>query len=109
MLNLKLKERRLNTRRRLTGLLPGKIIDKDSQVISCRPVDVSKDGVGILAEDILEEGMTLTLQSPNGDIELEVMWKKQDYGKQNLFRYGLVTKDSSNNLENIFLAAGCLK
>ena len=110
MLNLKLKERRLNTRRRLTGLLPGKIVDKDKDnVIHCRPVDISKDGIGILTELELEQGAILHLTSSEQDIELKVMWKKQDFGKANLTRYGLVTSDSSINLENVFLRAGCLK
>ncbi|MDB2447096.1 PilZ domain-containing protein [bacterium] len=110
MLNLKLKERRLNTRRRLTGLLPGKIVDtKKEEDVSCRPVDISKDGIGILTEDQLEQGDILNLMGPDLQVELKVMWKKQDYGKQSLFRYGLVTTDNSVNLENIFMAAGCLK
>jgi hypothetical protein len=109
MLNLKLKERRLNTRRKLTGLLPGKIIrESDGSDVSCRPVDISKDGLGILTETQLEEGDVLVLQA-SSDISLKVMWKKQDYGKASLFRYGVVTIDDKNNLEKIFMAAGCLK
>ena len=61
MLNLKLKERRLNTRKTLTGLLPGKLIHQESEeLISCRPVDISKDGVGVLSEvDLTENSIVI--------------------------------------------------
>ena len=110
MLNLKFKERRLSTRKKLTGLLPGKIFNnRTEQPVDCRPVDISKDGVGVLSEATLKIDDKLTLKLPDGEISLKVMWKKQDYGKQNLQRYGLVTEDSSIDLEDIFMQAGCLK
>lgn len=109
MLNLKLKERRLNTRRKLTGLLPGKMLRESTSVeIACRPVDISKDGLGILTEAQLDEGDMIILESDQ-NIYLKIMWKKQDYGKANLYRYGVVTIDDKINLEEIFMAAGCLK
>ena len=110
MLNLKFKERRLSTRKKLTGLLPGKIFsNRTEEQVDCRPVDISKDGVGVLSEEALKIDDELTLKLSDRDILLKVMWKKQDYGKQNLQRYGLVTKDSSVDLEEIFAQAGCLK
>lgn len=110
MLNLKFKERRLSTRKKLTGLLPGKIYNnRTEEQVDCRPVDISKDGVGVLSEDALKIDDVLSLKLSDRDITLKVMWKKQDYGKQNLQRYGLVTSDSSIDLEEIFAQAGCLK
>ena len=110
MYNMKLKERRLNTRSRLTGILPGKIINKElDSIINCRPVDISEDGLGILTEQQLENGLILHLTSSELDIEMKVMWKKQDFGKANLLRYGLICSDTNINLEDIFQKAGCLK
>lgn len=110
MLNLKLKERRLNTRRKLTGLLPGKILLAETEKeIACRPVDISRDGLGILSEVILERGTLLRLKGKDLDIEMKVMWDKKDFGKQDRYRYGLVATDTSVQMEEIFSAAGCLK
>ena len=54
MRNLDILERRQSRRKSLTGLLPGRlsIIDTD-QSLSCKPIDVSKEGIGIITGEIL--------------------------------------------------------
>ncbi len=106
------KERRLADRRRLTGLLPGRLVLETRQEIVCRPVDVSVNGLGIVVHDLrkqIEPGTVLFLLTKDGTTKLSVAWGQPDFGKQDLFRYGLVTTDPADNLEQMFLDSGCLR
>ncbi len=105
---LKLNEKRRDERLQLTGLLPGKLSqDKNNQNISCRPVDISKEGLGILSSDFIEPGETLTLTCGKEIISLTIVWRKEDFAKQDLYRYGL--HNQKHDLIKIFRDAGCLK
>lgn len=104
------KERRLADRRQLTGLLPGRLIMASTRAdLACRPVDVSANGLGIVVDKEIDPGTAVELQTRNGTVQLQVAWVQPDFGKQNMFRYGLVTLDPSLNLEEMFIAAGCLR
>lgn len=107
------KERRLADRRRLTGLLPGKMVfESGRQEIICRPVDVSANGMGIVVQNLrkeIEPGTVLLLMTKDGALRLSVAWGQPDFGKQDLFRYGLVTMDPADNLEQMFIDTGCLR
>lgn len=110
---LKFQERRLASRRRLTGLMPGRLIFATSrQDIACKPVDVSENGMGIVVADQkqeIEPGIELLLVLQDCSIRLLVAWGTPDFGKQDYFRYGLVTVDPKDNLETLFIESGCLK
>jgi len=108
MLNLRFQEKRLTTRRKLNGLLPGKVF-LGNQEIRIKPVDVSKDGIGIVTDLQLREGSIVRLQYGSEELELEVMWSKKDFGKRDLFRYGLMLRSSILDLEVLFESTGCLK
>ena len=104
-----LMEKRFKPRKMLTGLLPGPIVTPSGEKVNCKPVDISVDGLGILSEALMKEEDRLILRTQNLEIELEVTFSKPDFGKRNLYRYGLKTKDLEINLEEIFTASGCLK
>ncbi|SMF21444.1 PilZ domain-containing protein [Pseudobacteriovorax antillogorgiicola] len=101
-------EKRRKQRRALTGLLPGSLLNQQGDKVNARPVDISPEGLGIVTDLILDLGHILFLKTHNQHIELEVSWGKRDFGKNNLYRYGLRVRDGSN-LETIFESAGCLK
>jgi hypothetical protein len=105
------KERRMSERRMLTGLLPGKLILKETNAeVKCRPINVSEHGIGIVVAAEWKQGTLFTLMIPGKKpVELEVAWTKPDFSKQNMNRYGLVTIDSNVNLESEFIRAGCIK
>jgi hypothetical protein len=104
------KERRLADRKRLTGLLPGRLLLSATRAeIVCRPVDVSANGLGIVIDKEIDPGTELELHLKSGTVRLQVAWAQPDFGKQNMFRYGLVTLDPSQNLEAIFVDTGCLR
>ena len=107
--NLKLKERRAGSRRLLSGLLPGKMLRNTiSRCISCKPVDVSEHGLGILSAEELKVGEELTLEIGSKEVVFKVVWSKPDFGKFDLIRYGLVSVSKDHNIENIFLSTGML-
>ncbi len=104
------KDRRINDRKKLTGLMPGRLIfSATGEELSCRPVDVSNSGIGILIAKEIDPGTLLTLIIKNEKIELQVAWVQRDFGKQDMFRYGLVTVDANKNMESVFINKGCLK
>ncbi len=110
-LQLAFKERRANKRQNLTGLMPGRLfLPSTNKTISARPVDVSEKGLGILSGEKLEEGLELKLAVEKKKlISLHIVWRKDDFGKRDLYRYGLECKDSTINLIQIFSESGCLK
>lgn len=95
--------------RKMIRLLPGPIIDTHNTVVQCRPVDISHEGLSILSEAMLSVGDHLILKTHKDSVALEVIWWKQDFGKQGLSRYGLKATDPSADLEKIFEDAGCMK
>ncbi len=104
------KEKRLSQRRRLTGLLPGRLVYGKSRLdVFCKPVDLSVNGLGIVLAKEIEAGTNMVLLLQNREVSLQVAWGQPDFGKQDMYRYGLVTLDPADNLEEIFLASGCLK
>jgi hypothetical protein len=42
-------------------------------------------------------------------VRLQVAWCQRDFGKHDMFRYGLVTVDPEINLELAFISTGCLR
>lgn len=107
--NPALDEQRRSTRRVLTKLLPGPLLDQEQKVLHCRPIDLSEEGLSILTEVQLSIGQQLTLKTHNQSVTLEVMWQRPDFGKQGLIRYGLRSIDPTIDLEHIFRSTGCLK
>lgn len=104
------KERRLADRRRLTGLLPGRLLlAATKNDINCRPVDISPNGLGIVVAKELDPGTEIDLVMRDGTVRLQVAWGQPDFGKQDMYRYGLVTLEPELNLEELFVAAGCLR
>ncbi|TWW08013.1 hypothetical protein E3A20_28580 [Planctomyces bekefii] len=100
----------MSERKRLTGLLPARLqLESTKADIICKPVDVSAHGLGIVASKEIEVGAVLSLQLKDHPVSLKVAWSQPDFGKQNMHRYGLVALDQSVNLEDLFIAAGCLK
>ena len=103
------KERRLSIRRRLTGMLPGKLIDAHENSLVSRAVDVSEQGLGIISSSDLEIGATVYLLIKDLEIKLTVAWKQRGYAKKDMFRYGLVAGDPLIRIDAIFEECGCME
>lgn len=103
------KNEKRSSRRVMLRILPGAVIDSNNSVIQCRPVDLSSEGLSILSETSLDVGATVSLRTHNATIALEIVWRRADFGKQGLVRYGLKSKDSTVDLEKLFRETGCLK
>ena len=102
-------EKRITNRKQLTGLLPGKMMIKGKEkTLDCKPVDISPHGLGILTTEQLGPGTVINLKMKDVEIQFEIVWGKPDFGKRDLYRYGLVTKDHKVDLEVVFAKAGCL-
>jgi hypothetical protein len=105
---LKLKERRMAERKKLTGLLPGRFI-VNGKVMDAKPFDISSHGVGLLMAEEIKEGTKAVLTISGRDVGLEFKWGLPDFGKHDLWRYGLVCTEIDIDLEAEFATAGCLK
>ena len=105
---LKLKERRLSERKRLTGLLPGRFLVNGKEM-DAKPVDISSHGLGVIMSDEIKDGTKATLIVAGREIPLEFKWGHPDFGKHDLWRYGLVCTSMTVDLEDEFAASGCLK
>jgi hypothetical protein len=102
-------EKRSLGRKRLTGLLPGGLFTRNKDRIDCKPVDISEQGLSIISSMVLKPGDIITLAVKDKPIDLTVVWSKPDFGKQDLFRYGLASTDSAINLVELFEQKRCLK
>jgi hypothetical protein len=105
---LQLKERRIAERKRLTGLMPGRL-QINGKEVSARPVDISQHGLGIIIAAEFTVGAKASLAIGKEEITLEIKWGEQDFGKRDMWRYGLVCTNPKINLEEEFQTAGCLK
>lgn len=108
MEKLQLFEKRISPRKKLTGLLPGTLSDSNKVVVNAKPIDISKNGLGILTNHLLEVGSQVVLKTHEHQIKLNVAWRKKDFGKNGLYRYGLDCQDTYD-LEEVFASTGCLK
>lgn len=105
---LKMKERRISDRKRLTGLLPGRF-QVNGKDISAKPVDISSHGIGLIIDAEIAAGTKACLTIGDRSVPLEFMWGEPDFGKHDMWRYGLVCTDQKVNLEDEFTEAGCLR
>lgn len=103
------KERRLITRRKLSGLMPGPLTSELGEPISCRPFDISRIGLGVICQAQLAIQSSLVLKIKSQVVNLRVLWGQPDFGKRNLFRYGLEVVDQGIDLEQIFVDTHCLE
>ena len=104
-------ERRVSRRKRLTGLLPGRLSLKSNEAaINGKPVDISSTGLGLISDEQLDIGTALKLTTPEEVIHLKIIWKQPDFGKSDLFRFGLevVAPKRGFDLEEMFERMGCL-
>lgn len=107
-IQIKFQERRIAERKRLTGLMPGKFKINDKEV-SARPVDLSEHGLGVLIAKEYAIGSTAVLIIKETQIPFEIKWSQQDFGKHDLWRYGLVCSDTTLDLMELFAETGCFK
>jgi hypothetical protein len=102
-------EKRLQARMRLNGKLPGKLIRGLSKSeFFCRPLDVSRHGLGIVSNQELEVGETFSLETSAYSVTLRVVWEKSDFAKQDLKRYGLEVEDLQIDLIELCRQADCI-
>jgi hypothetical protein len=103
------KERRLTQRRRLTGLLPGRLINVGTgQDLAVKPVDVSRNGLGIIVSQELELETEVRLQIQDRHVSMKVAWGQPDFSKSDRFRYGLIAISPEDDIEEEFIQSGCL-
>jgi len=105
---LKLKERRLSERKKLTGLLPGRFL-VNGKDIEAKPIDISNHGLGVIIAHEIKSGTKASLYIGGREVPLEFIWGHPDFGKHDLWRYGLVCVDTKIDLESEFVRAGCLR
>ena len=94
---------------RVSGILPGKLIDFDRhEPIRAVATDVSRDGIGIMVDKILQPGQVLTMVMSGKNVTLKVIHTYPHLTRVGHFICGLELVDRTDNLESIFAANGCL-
>jgi len=102
-------ERRESMRARLRGLLPGRLFcPVRQQVIEASAIDVSHSGLCVEADVHVPVGAPLVLCLEDRFVEFQVIWSAPHDSRRGIKRYGLLATDPEENIEGIFLAAGCL-
>lgn len=88
--------------------MPGKLY-VNGEVVECKPVDISEHGLGVLIPRQIHDDADVLLDLKRQKISLKIIWAKPDFGKHDLWRYGLVSKTPGVNLHDIFEIHGCMK
>lgn len=112
MINIAAKflERRSNERKSPTGLLPGRLYMVEAKMdIECKPTNVSSQGMGIISSTMIPNNSLVEMRTHDQVISLRIVWVRRDFGKRDLFRYGLVVEDRGIDLVDVFETCGCLK
>jgi hypothetical protein len=94
---------------RVNGSLPGKLVDYERHdVIQAVATDVSRNGVGIMVNRLLQPGQILTMVMAGKNLSLKVIHSYPHLTRSGHFICGLECQDRTENLESIFSASGCL-
>lgn len=94
---------------RVSGTLPGKLIDYDRhEPIHAVATDVSRSGLGIMVQVVLRPGQILTLVTGDKNLSLRVVHTYPHLTRVGSFICGLELIEGNHNLESIFAAGGCL-
>lgn len=106
---LVLEQRSYARNLRVNGSLPGKLIDFERhESIRAFATDVSRNGLGILVDKILQPGQMLTMVMSGKNLNLKVVHTYPHLTRVGHFICGLELVDRTDNLESIFAANGCL-
>jgi hypothetical protein len=103
-------EKRVSARNsRVTGSLPGKLIDYERHdAIRATAMDVSRNGLGIMVDRLLTPGQILTMVMSGKNLSFKVIHTYPHLTRVGHFICGLELQDGNENLESIFAANGCL-
>ena len=103
-------ERRRHSRKRFSGLLPGPLYLETNRKksLQCKPIDISKNGLGLLIAEEIPKDAILILVTKEQEIPFKIAWQRPDFGKEELIRYGLEIVDPELDIEEIFIKSGCL-
>lgn len=103
-------ELRLRQRWRTVGSMPAPLLDaKTREVIPCRPVDMSAEGLGIFTTNELRPDMQFIMPVKEREIRLKLIWSSENAGERPGYRHGIQAIDKDINLEQIFIECGCFK
>lgn len=103
-------ERRLAMRMtNLRGMLPGKLmIPSSHEYLRARALDVSKNGMCVLLDRPLKDGLMVWLILEDRYLKFEVANCAPSKKEKNLYRCGLSLCESHDSLIDLFQAHGCM-
>lgn len=105
---IKLREKRISERKAIVGLLPGRLLYRDT-VLNAKATDVSPHGIGLIIDQFIQAGDVIVMELPDSSLEFKIAWIKPDFGKHDLWRVGVMATDHRQDVEKIFKDHGCLK
>jgi hypothetical protein len=90
----------------VTSQFTGKLFRPMGAALDCRVVDVSRDGLGVISETIVNKGETIELHTLERVIQFQVAYCMDDLIHHGKFRWGLRRVGSQENLVSLFAANG---
>jgi hypothetical protein len=82
--------------------------DDDSKLVSIRPIDVSRRGLGFLVREPLRSGMIFWLLLGQERFRVEVAYCNSHLGIDNLYRCGLFLREEHGDLADTCWRVGLL-
>lgn len=111
MSTLRIRSRRNELRRyRVSGRASGRLVSLNGdRLISVRPTDVSRRGLGFISREFLHQGGQFWLEIDDARVRVEVTHCQSHLGIDSMFHCGVFTRDPDIDLEMIFSRLGFLE
>jgi hypothetical protein len=93
----------------IVGPCPARLYFGDGRPFEFRIVDVSRDGLGVIAPEPIAKDTVLQLDIGDRKISMRVVHCNEDLIYAGNFRVGMHRISSSENLVSLFAATGCIK
>ncbi len=111
MSQLRIRSKRMETRRfRVSGRAVGRLVSiSGDRLISVRPTDVSRRGLGFIAKEALPHGGQYWLEIDEARLRVEVTHCQSHLGIESMYQCGVFTRDPDIDLEQVFARLGLLE
>ncbi|NDE16280.1 hypothetical protein EBZ80_15245 [bacterium] len=111
MSQIRVRSKRTELRRfRVSSRALGRLVSMNGdRLITVRPTDVSRRGLGFIAREPLPHGGHFWLEIDEARLRVEVTHCHSHLGIENMYQCGVFTRDPDVDLEQVFAGLGLLE